>query len=150
MKLWCSCGCVKLGLGTEHRVTARDTHWGNKGKKPTFLPPSLLINAVLFKLHQYLPCNKASQYVDVLFRAQLLSRKQFPNNRGRDEWPARAKAGCSGRFALLYPCLVHSWLCGLDHSLSPVPSLSFCLCAHAFFVFFFTVCTFEFVNKYLH
>lgn len=79
---------------------------GKQGKKPHVPAPSLLINAVLFKLHQYLPCNKASQYVDVLFRAQLLSRKQFPNNRGRDEWPARAEAACSGRVctAVSLPC----------------------------------------------
>lgn len=138
MKLWCCCGCVKLGLGTEHCVTARDTHWGNKGKNPMFLPPSLLINAVLFRLHQYLPCNKASQYVDVLFRAQLLSRKQFPNNRGRDEWPARAEAACSGRVctAVSLPCPELALWAGSQLVTCSVPlllpmcSCTFCLFFH--------------------
>lgn len=80
MKLWCSFECVKFGLGTEHCVTARDTGEKRGGDKNMFLPLSLLINAVLFKLHQYLPCNKASQYVDVLLRVQPLSRKQFSNS----------------------------------------------------------------------
>lgn len=38
MKLWCSSGCVKLGLETEHCVTASDTLWGNKGKKQVPAP----------------------------------------------------------------------------------------------------------------
>lgn len=40
-----------------------------KAGEKVFLPLLLQINAVLFKLHQYLVCNKASQYVGILFRA---------------------------------------------------------------------------------
>lgn len=134
MKLWCSFECVKFGLGTEHCHWKR--HWVKKGGKKHVPALSLLINAGLFRLHQDLPCNKARQYVDVLFRAQPLSRKQFPNSWGRDGWPHRAKTGWVEGFALLYACLVYSCLCGLDHSLSPVLSLSSCLSAYALFVFF--------------
>jgi len=71
MKFGCSCGWVKLEPGAERHVAAKETHWRllKQGGKKVFLPPSLLMNAVLFKLHQYLLCNKASQYVEILFRA---------------------------------------------------------------------------------
>lgn len=130
MKLWCSCGCVKLGLGTEHCVSLTGETRGRKNSVPA---PWLLINAVLFKLHQYLPCSKASQDVAVLFRAQALSQKQFPNSWGRDEWLARAKAGCGGRLctALSLPCPQLALWAG-----SQFVTRSFCLCAYALFVFF--------------
>lgn len=40
-----------------------------EAEEEVFLPLSLLINAVFFKLHQYLLCTKAAQYVEMLFRA---------------------------------------------------------------------------------
>lgn len=70
LKLRGSCGCVKFGPWTEHAITARDSLEALKtGENKVFLSLLFLINAVLFKLHQYLLCNKASQCVDILFRA---------------------------------------------------------------------------------
>lgn len=129
-----------LGLG-QSIVSLQETLGKEGGDKNMFLPLSLLINAVLFKLLQYLPCNKASQYVDVLLRVQPLSRKQFSNSWGRDGWPPRAKAGWGGRIctALCLPCLQLSLWAGSHVVTCSIPLLlPICLCTFCLFYMVYT------------
>lgn len=134
-----SCG-APLGVWSlvlrQNTVSLRVTLSGETREKSRFLPLSLLINAILFKLHQYLPFSKASQYVDVLFRAQLLSRKQFPNSWGRDEWPARAKGGWVGRVwnRVSLPCPQLALWVGSQLVTCSIPLLlPMCLCTFRLF-----------------